>query len=141
MRRAHRQLRCAPPGHRVLPQRSAFRGSPFRPTVRCVKMTGRVQRRPSSAAERLLRITGDQPAVSPVRILALLTLLNFFNYLDRLAVYSLYPLIGRDFNLSDKQLGMLGTACLLVLALLALPAGWAGDRFGARLSITVSAVI
>jgi MFS family permease len=79
--------------------------------------------------------------VSPARILALLTLLNFFNYLDRLAVYSLFPLIKTEFMLTDRQLGLLGTACLLILAIMALPMGWLADRFGARLIITICATL
>ncbi len=72
--------------------------------------------------------------------LILLTLLNFFNYVDRQAVYALFPLIGGEFSLSDKQLGMIATACLLVLATTAVPAGWLTDRFGARKVISIGAV-
>ena len=53
--------------------------------------------------------------------LVLLTLLNFFNYVDRQGVYALFPLIRKEFALSDAQLGMVATACLLVLALIVWP--------------------
>lgn len=73
--------------------------------------------------------------------LVLLTLLNFFNYVDRQGVYALFPLIRKEFALSDAQLGMVATACLLVLALIAVPGGWLADRIGARVVITAGAVV
>lgn len=73
--------------------------------------------------------------------LVLLTLLNFFNYVDRQGVYALFPLIRAEFALSDRQLGMVATACLLVLALVAVPGGWLADRIGARVVITAGAVV
>ncbi len=72
--------------------------------------------------------------------LILLTLLNFFNYVDRQGVYALFPLIRGDFSLNDRQLGMVATSCLLVLALVAVPGGWLADRVGARLVISLGAL-
>jgi MFS family permease len=71
--------------------------------------------------------------------LILLTALNFFNYVDRQGVYALFPLIRSEFSLSDQQLGMIATACLLVLAVIAMPGGYIADRVGARLVITIGA--
>src|SRR5580658_7220046 len=73
--------------------------------------------------------------------LVLLTLLNFFNYVDRQGVYALFPLIRAEFALTDRQLGMVATACLLVLALIAVPSGWLADRIGARTVITAGALV
>ena len=52
--------------------------------------------------------------------LSLLTLVNFFNYLDRQIVYGMLSLIGDDFALTKVQMGWLGTANLLVFAALSL---------------------
>jgi predicted MFS family arabinose efflux permease len=65
--------------------------------------------------------------------LPLLTLVNFFNYLDRQIVYGMLSLIGEDLSLSKVQMGWLGTANLLVFALMSLLSGPLADRFGPRL--------
>jgi MFS transporter, Spinster family, sphingosine-1-phosphate transporter len=68
--------------------------------------------------------------------LPLLTLVNFFNYLDRQIVYGMLGLIGDDLTLSKVQLGCLGTANLLVFALVSLLSGPLADRFGRRLVLS-----
>lgn len=67
--------------------------------------------------------------------LPLLTVINFFNYLDRQMVYGLFPIIGRDMQLSYTQLGALGFGNLLVFALSSILAGPITDRFGPRRTI------
>src|SRR5450755_4020674 len=64
--------------------------------------------------------------------LPLLTLINFFNYLDRQVVYGMTPFIGETFKLSFAQLGMLATVNLLVFAVASLASGPIADRFGPR---------
>jgi len=78
---------------------------------------------------------------SPARLgrlapLPLLTLVNFFNYLDRQIVYGMLSLIGDDLALSKVQMGWLGTANLLVFALVSLLSGPLADRFGPRLVLS-----
>src|SRR5256885_11754531 len=62
-----------------------------------------------------------------VYVLALLTLVNLLNYLDRNVVYAVFEPIKRDLRLSDAQLGWLGSAYIIVLSLAALPLGVIGD--------------
>jgi MFS family permease len=62
----------------------------------------------------------------------LLTLINFFNYLDRQVVYGMTPLIGETFKLSSFELGMLATVNLLVFAFASLASGPIADRIGPR---------
>ncbi|MGH9556296.1 MAG: spinster family MFS transporter [Terriglobales bacterium] len=44
-----------------------------------------------------------------IRVLAVLTLVNFVNYIDRLIIFPLFSLIKVEFLLTDAQLGLLGS--------------------------------
>lgn len=52
----------------------------------------------------------------------------FFNYADRQAIFSVFPLLERELGLSKLQLGMVGSAFMWVYAVLAPFAGFTGDR-------------
>jgi MFS family permease len=54
--------------------------------------------------------------------------INFLNYMDRWVASAAAPLIQKEFHLDDSQIGLLGTAFLLVYAVAALPFGYWGDR-------------
>jgi MFS transporter, Spinster family, sphingosine-1-phosphate transporter len=71
----------------------------------------------------------------------LLTLVNLFNYLDRNVVYALFEPIKRDLQLSDAQLGWLGSAYIVVLSLAALPLGVIGDLRSRRSVITLGVAV
>ncbi len=77
---------------------------------------------------------GAAPAQRPRGIppLPLLTLINFFNYLDRQVVYGMTPFIGESFKLNFAQLGLLATVNLLVFAVASLASGPIADRIGPR---------
>jgi glycerophosphoryl diester phosphodiesterase/predicted MFS family arabinose efflux permease len=62
------------------------------------------------------------------RILALLTLINLFNYLDRYILVALSPAIKRDLALSDTEVGFLVTAFMFSYFLVSPVFGWLGDR-------------
>lgn len=75
------------------------------------------------------------PASVPARgipPLPLLTLVNYFNYLDRQVVYGMTPLIGESFGLTKFQLGWLAAVNLLVFAAASLVSGPIADRIGPR---------
>lgn len=59
--------------------------------------------------------------------LAVLTLINVVNYLERNAIFALFEPIKRDLNLSDAHLGWLGSAYVLVFSVAALPVGVLSD--------------
>jgi MFS transporter, Spinster family, sphingosine-1-phosphate transporter len=63
-----------------------------------------------------------------VYVLAVLVAINFLNYLDRYLPAAAAPAIQAEFHLNDSQLGLLGTAFLLVYALAAVPLGLWADR-------------
>ena len=61
-------------------------------------------------------------------VLGVMVAINFLNYMDRWVGSAAAPLIQKEFHLDDSQIGLLGTAFLLVYAVAALPFGYWGDR-------------
>lgn len=59
--------------------------------------------------------------------LALLTVINVVNYLERNVIFALFEPIKRDLGLSDAHLGWLGSAYVLVFSIAALPVGVLSD--------------
>lgn len=53
----------------------------------------------------------------------------FFNYADRQAIFSVFPLLKQEMGLSDVQLGIVGAAFMWVYAGFGAIAGIVGDRF------------
>jgi len=62
-------------------------------------------------------------------VLALLLGVNLLNYIDRQVLYAVFPLIQRDFALSDTALGLLGSAFMVTYMVSAPLFGWLGDRW------------
>jgi MFS family permease len=62
-------------------------------------------------------------------VVGMLGLVCFFNYADRQAIFSVFPLISRQFSLTDVQLGILGSSFMWMYALFGPLAGWLCDRF------------
>jgi MFS transporter, Spinster family, sphingosine-1-phosphate transporter len=61
-------------------------------------------------------------------VLAVMVAINFLNYCDRWIGSAAAPLIQVEFHLSDFEVGLLGTAFLLVYAVSAVPFGYWADR-------------
>jgi MFS family permease len=61
-------------------------------------------------------------------VLALMFGINFLNYMDRWVASAVAPLIQAEFELSDFNVGLLGSAFTLVYAIGALPFGLWADR-------------
>jgi MFS family permease len=74
-------------------------------------------------------------------VLAVMVGINFLNYLDRWVAAAAAPLIQKEFHIDDAQVGLLGTAFLLVYAVAALPFGYWGDRGVRRTIIGVGVTI
>jgi predicted MFS family arabinose efflux permease len=70
------------------------------------------------------------------RVLLILALVNFVNYVDRQIVFSLFPSIRHEFGLSYLQLGYLATAFTVVLSLASFPLGMLADRISRRAVIS-----
>jgi MFS family permease len=74
------------------------------------------------------------------RTAALLTLINFVNYLDRMVIVTMYDDLRRVFQLSNGQLGALSTGFYVVHSLATVPFGWASDRFDRRRVIAAGVI-
>jgi MFS family permease len=70
----------------------------------------------------------------------LLWLVCFFNYADRQAIYSVFPLLKTEMGLTDVQLGVVGAAFMWVYAAAAPLAGIVGDRY-ARKTVIIGGLI
>ncbi len=73
-------------------------------------------------------------------VVAMLWFVCFFNYADRQAIFSVFPLIQQQLGLSDVQLGVIGTSFMVVYALFGPFAGWLCDRLP-RKSVVLGALI
>ena len=62
------------------------------------------------------------------RIVAMLWCVSFFNYADRQAIFSVFPLLEREMHLTPVQLGLLGSGFAWVYGLAAPLAGIVVDR-------------
>ena len=65
----------------------------------------------------------------------------FILYVDRVNIATAAPLIKADLRLSNTQIGLVFSAFAIPYALFQLIGGWIGDKFGARLTLTVSCAI
>jgi MFS family permease len=66
------------------------------------------------------------------RIVAMLWCISFFNYADRQAIFSVFPLLERELHLTPVQLGLLGSGFAWVYGLGAPLAGAIVDRVSRR---------
>jgi len=73
--------------------------------------------------------------------LPLLTLLNYFNYMDRQVVYGMSDKISETFHLSQFQFGWLAFVNLIVFAFASLISGPIADRIGPRKVIFAGVVV
>lgn len=83
----------------------------------------------------------DRPPARGVPPLPLLTLVNFFNYLDRQVVYGMTTEIGKAFSLSRFDLGMLAFVNLVVFAVASVVSGPIADRVGPRKVIFLGVLV
>ena len=68
-------------------------------------------------------------------VVAMLWLISFFNYADRQAIFSVFPLLEREMHLTSVQLGLLGSSFAWVYGLGAPFAGMIVDRVTRRAAI------
>lgn len=74
-------------------------------------------------------------------VLWLFASLNFVSYANRNVVLSMYGDLRDAFDFTGAELGLLTTFYMVSHALVAIPAGWAADRFDRRRVIAVGAVV
>ena len=74
-------------------------------------------------------------------MLALLTALNFFNYIDRSVLFAVQPLVQAEFRRSDAQFGLLTTAFFWCYMIAAPLTGPLADRINRRSIMVVGAAL
>jgi MFS family permease len=74
-------------------------------------------------------------------VVALLWVVALLNYLDRQVIFSLFPLLEKDLQLTSFQLGLLSTAFLWIYAAASPFAGFLADRYGRKRVVVVSLVL
>lgn len=60
--------------------------------------------------------------------LVVLALVNFVDHVDMAILRGVLPLVGEQFGLDDRRLGLLGFAFVIVNILASIPAGWMADN-------------
>jgi MFS transporter, Spinster family, sphingosine-1-phosphate transporter len=76
-----------------------------------------------------------------IRLLAVLSLINFVNFADRQVIGPLLPLLRQQMNLTDAQLGSLQSLLLVVLAIASVPCGFFADRWSRTRIITAGVLV
>jgi sugar phosphate permease len=78
---------------------------------------------------------------APNLVLFLLCLMYFITYVDRVNIGTAAPLIGKEFNLSNTELGLVFSAFAYPYAVFQVIGGMVGDKFGARRTLFVCGLI
>ncbi len=74
-------------------------------------------------------------------IFALLFLLYMFDYIDRMVISSLFPFLKADWNLTDKECGMLVSVVYISIVIFTFPISILVDRWSRRKTIGLMAVV
>src|SRR5712672_3092763 len=77
------------------------------------------------------------------RIIGVMMLMSFILYLDRICMGDIVKSISfnQDLSLDDAHKGKILSSFFFAYALFQVPAGWASDRFGARLMLTIYIIL
>src|SRR3954470_11089052 len=74
-------------------------------------------------------------------VLFLLCLMYGITYIDRVNVSTAAAVFGKELHLSNTQVGFVFSAFAYPYLLFQVFGGWVGDRFGARIALTVAGVV
>ena len=77
----------------------------------------------------------------PYTMLAVLTGLNMLNYIDRNVLFAVQPIITKEFNATDTQMGVLTSAFFFSYMIAAPLVGWMGDRFPRKNIVVIGIII
>src|SRR5579884_183233 len=91
---------------------------------------------PTVLSDHDVQPTTPRPALSyPWLVVGMLWWISFFNYADRQAIASVFPLLKAEMHLTDTELGLLGSAFAWVYGLSAPLAGVIVDRLRRKTAI------
>ena len=79
--------------------------------------------------------------MNPKIILIILFLINLFNYIDRQVLFSVFPLLSNDLNLTDTQLGILGSVFMIIYTITAPIIAYFADRSPRQIWVSACAVL
>lgn len=68
-------------------------------------------------------------------VVGMLWFVCLFNYADRQAIFSVFPLLAREFHLSDLQLSLIASSFMWMYAASGPVAGWVSDRVSRKMVI------
>jgi sugar phosphate permease len=74
-------------------------------------------------------------------VLGLICIMYAITYIDRVNVSTAAPIFQKELHFNSLQVGFIFSAFAYPYLLLQIVGGWVSDRFGARLTLTVSAII
>lgn len=77
----------------------------------------------------------------PKYIFLIMVFINLLNYIDRQILFAVFPLIKTDLQLTDGQLGFLGSAFMIVYMLCAPIIGYFADRTPRQFWIAAGAIV
>src|SRR3954468_7716426 len=83
----------------------------------------------------------QRPTAVRYGVLAFIVVMAFILYLDRNCISMATEAIRDELDLSKKQMGVVFSAFYLAYALGQVPAGWLGDRLGARVMLTTCVIV
>src|SRR6185503_2564648 len=75
------------------------------------------------------------------KVLGLLCLMYAITYIDRVNVSTAAPAFGKELGLSNTQVGLVFSAFAYPYLVFQIIGGWVGDRYGARLALTIAGII
>src|SRR5262249_60561306 len=78
---------------------------------------------------------------APGIVLTLLCLMYLITYVDRVNIATAAPLIGKEFDLSKTELGLVFSAFAYPYAIFQVIGGLVGDKFGARRTLFLCGII
>jgi sugar phosphate permease len=93
--------------------------------------------RPDTVAQSPVSAGAAKPTRTRWWILILISIMYLICYMDRSNISVAQPEIARQFHLSKSAMGIVLAAFTWAYALGQVPAGWLGDRFGAKKVLTV----
>lgn len=64
-----------------------------------------------------------------------------FDFIARVGINAIFPVIQADLGLSDTEVGMMGSVVLLGMGVLVLPVSFLGEKYSKKKAITLSALV
>src|SRR2546428_10745603 len=83
----------------------------------------------------------QRPTAVRYSVLAFVVVMAVILYLDRTCISMATEAIRDELDLSKKRMGAVFSAFFLAYALGQVPAGWLGDRFGARVMLSSCVIV